>query len=130
MAAHNDFGARAEQLAAALLERNGWTILHRNWRFGRLEIDLVARRDDTVAFIEVKARARASHGHPLESIDWRKRRALAIAASGWIDRHGRAGEEYRFDAVHIVGRQDARGGHPSSPATPPEVHHTENAWSM
>jgi len=126
MAAHNEFGARAERLAAELLERNGWTILHRNWRFGRREIDMVARRGGTVAFVEVKARARTTHGHPLESIGWRKRRDLAIAASGWIERHGRAGEEYRFDAVHVVQR---RGRGDCTPAAP-DVQHTEGAWSM
>ena len=126
MAAHNDFGAHAEQLAAELLVRNGWTILHRNWRFGRREIDIIGRRGRTIAFVEVKARRSVTRGHPLESIDWRKRRDLAIAASGWIDRHGRPGYEYRFDAVHVVGCKDrgrsAHGAH--------EIRHTEAAWSL
>lgn len=130
MAAHNDLGARAEQLAAALLERNGWTILHRNWRFGRREIDLIARRGRTVAFVEVKARSRVLHGHPLESIDWRKRRDLGIAASGWIARCGVPGDEYRFDAVHVLATKpgDRRRGY--GPPDTPDVQHTENAWSM
>lgn len=130
MAAHNEFGARAERVAAALLERNGWTILHRNWRFGRREIDLVARRRRTVAFVEVKARTHVRHGHPLESIDWRKRRDLWIAASGWIERHGRRGDEYRFDAVHVVAPQSFRRGRMDCTAGPADVRHTEDAWSM
>ena len=130
MAAHNEFGAHAERLAADLLERNGWTILHRNWRFGRREIDLVARRGRTVAFVEVKARARTIHGHPLESIDWRKRRDLGIAASGWIERHGRAGEEYRFDAVHVVRRPGPRSSRRGDCPARPDVQHTEGAWSL
>lgn len=129
MAAHNELGARAEQLAAALLERNGWTILHRNWRFGRREIDLIARRGRTVAFIEVKARTRTTHGHPLESIDWRKRRDLSIAAAGWIARHGAPDEEYRFDAVHVVP-SPGRRGRADGTADAADVQHTENAWSM
>lgn len=128
MAAHNDFGARAERLAAAYLERNGWTILERNWRFGRREIDLVARRGCTIAFVEVKARASATHGHPLESIDWRKRRDLGIAASGWIERFGRPSWEYRFDAVHIIARVPC--GRADGSAAGSGVQHTENAWSM
>lgn len=130
MAAHNDFGALAERLAADLLVRNGWTILHRNWRFGRREIDLVVRRDRTVAFVEVKARSRVAHGHPLESIDWRKRRDLAIAASGWIERHGRRADEYRFDAVHVLVRQRLGRRSEDCTADPWLVQHTENAWSM
>lgn len=130
MAAHNVFGARAEHMAAALLERNGWTILHRNWRFGRREIDVIARCGRTVAFVEVKARARLTHGHPLESIDWRKRRDLGIAAGAWIERHGRRGDEYRFDAVHVVVRQGvpSTDGGDGDPAV--DVEHIGNAWSM
>jgi putative endonuclease len=130
MARHNDFGALAERLAADLLERNGWTILHRNWRFGRREIDLVARRGRTVAFVEVKARAGTSHGHPLEFIDWRKRRDIAIAARGWIERHGSPGAEYRFDAVHVVQPQRFRRGRGDCTGSGPDVCHTEDAWSM
>ncbi len=130
MAAHNDFGSYAEHEAAALLERNGWTILHRNWRFGRREIDVIARRGSTVAFVEVKARGRVTHGHPLESIDWRKRRDVGIAAAGWIERHGRAGEEYRFDAVHVVAGQALARESGDRGGGAIEVQHTENAWSL
>lgn len=130
MAAHNDFGTRAEHMAALLLERNGWTILHRNWRFGRREIDVIARRGSTIAFVEVKARGAVTHGHPLESIGWRKRRDLAIAAAGWIERHGRTGEEYRFDAMHVVSRQGPGRCPADAVADDMDVHHTENAWSL
>ena len=130
MAAHNEFGAHAERLAAEYLERNGWTILHRNWRFGRREIDLIARRGCTVAFVEVKARSRVSHGHPLESIDWRKRRDLGIAASAWIARCGVPGQEYRFDAVHVLAAQPGDRRRGDCTRDGPDVHHTENAWSM
>lgn len=130
MAAHNDFGVHAERMAAELLERNGWTILHRNWRFGRREIDVIARHGSTVAFVEVKAGMRTGHGHPLERIGWRKQRDLAIAAAGWIERHGRAGEEYRFDAVHVVGRQSLGRGRAGASDGAMAVEHIENAWSL
>lgn len=130
MAAHNDFGARAERLAAAHLERNGWTILERNWRFGRREIDLIARRGCTIAFVEVKARAGVEHGHPLESIDWRKRRDVAIAASGWIARYGRQAWEYRFDAVHVIASHSVPRVSPDGGDAGLDVFHTEDAWSM
>jgi putative endonuclease len=118
MASHNDFGRAAEAAAAALLERNGWTILERNWRAGRREIDIVARRGGTVAFVEVKARSSDRWGHPLESIDWRKRRDLAVAARAWIAAHPAARCDYRFDAVHVLRRA-------SGPAA---ITHIENAW--
>jgi len=122
MAAHNELGARAEAAAADFMERNGWTILARNWRFGHREIDLIARRGRTIAFVEVKARSMLAHGHPLESIDWRKRRHLAAAAAAWISTEGRPGWEYRFDAIDVV---PGRG-----PRRPLRVTHTAHAWSM
>ena len=75
----------------------------------------------------------AGWSHPLESIGWRKRRDLGIAAGGWIERHGRAGEEYRFDAVHVIAKAGA-GGRGRDAAGDGEglsaACHVENAWSM
>jgi putative endonuclease len=118
MAAHNDFGRAAEVEAAALLQRNGWTILGRNWRSGRQEIDLIARKGAVVAFVEVKARASDRYGHPLQAIDWRKRRSLARAARAWIRSHAGQELDYRFDAVHVIG--DHKGVY--------TIRHIEDAW--
>jgi len=113
-------GDRGEQIAAALLERKGWTIVDRNFRVGRREIDLVARRGEVVAFVEVKTRSGLAYGHPLEAITWRKRREIQQVALGWISRHGRPGEVYRFDAVAV--QLPASGG--------PTIEHVEDAWRM
>lgn len=102
---------------AAHLERIGWRILARNWRFHHKEIDLVAEREGLVAFVEVKTRAADGLGHPLESISARKRRDLATAARGWIAEHGRPYHAFRFDAAVVV--TDARGT---------SVEHVEDAW--
>lgn len=121
MAAHNAFGATAEELAARLLQGQGWTILHRNWRFGHKEIDLIARRNETVAFVEVRARRSVSHGHPIETIGWRKRREIETAARAWIARHGRRAQAYRFDVITVL---DPSGrGSPSA-----ALAHVADAW--
>lgn len=111
-------GDRGEELAARHLERAGWSIESRNFRFGRKEVDLVARRDEVVAFVEVKTRSGLGYGHPLEAITWRKRREIRQVAEAWIDRHGRPGDSYRFDAVAVLFRGPG----------PPAVEHVENAW--
>jgi putative endonuclease len=113
-------GDRGEQIAAAFLERAGWTLVSRNFRMGRKEIDLVARLGETVAFVEVKTRAGLGYGHPLEAITWKKRREIHQVATAWIHRYGSASDEYRFDAIAVLVQA---GG-------PPRVEHVPDAWRM
>jgi len=50
----------------------------------------------------VKARASDEFGDPVEAVNHRKQRELAKSAQTWIDRHGRAGESYRFDVLGVL----------------------------
>lgn len=110
-------GRRGEELAASYLEGRGWTVIARNYRAGPKEIDLVAARGGVVAFIEVKARATATGGTPLEPIRLLKRRAVEVAARRWILENGRPGTTYRFDAVAVR----IRGANH-------EIEHIADAW--
>lgn len=114
-------GDRGEQMAAAYLAERGWVILHRNYRIGHREIDLVMRRTEVVAFVEVKTRGGLGYGHPLEAITWKKRREIQRVAAAWADRHGLPGDVYRFDAVAIL--LPAGGGDPV-------IEHVEDAWRI
>jgi putative endonuclease len=96
-------GRRAETLAAWWLRLKGWTILARRVRTPVGEVDLVARRGRTVAFVEVKARARMSEaGFALD--EWRLRR-VAAAAEALAPRFCRAGDDVRIDAILVVPRR-------------------------
>ena len=120
MASSKSLGDRGEEMAARFLERAGWIIEDRNFRMGRKEIDLVVRRGELVAFVEVKTRAGLGYGHPLEAITWKKRREIQQVAATWIDRKGRPEDSYRFDAVAVqvhAGRE-------------PLIEHVEDAWRM
>lgn len=77
-------------------------MLQRRFRSGHRDIDLIAERDGTVAFVEVKARKGEEFGGPVEAVNWKKQKELARSASVWIDRHGRFGEEYRFDVIGVL----------------------------
>lgn len=117
MAASHDLGRRGEELAARALERAGWRVLHRNFLLGHKEIDLVAQRGETIAFVEVKTRAGSSCGHPLEAVTAAKRREIETVARAWVARHGRAADIYRFDAVSIIWDRGVA-----------ELEHIEDAW--
>jgi putative endonuclease len=111
-------GRWGERLAARHLEAQGFTILARNFRFHRNEIDLVARRGPLVVFVEVKARAGPGFGHPLEAVTRAKRREIERVARAWVQSHGRPGDDYRFDAIAI---ERGAGGRPA-------LAHVEGAW--
>lgn len=113
-------GDRGEELAARYLADRGWVILHRNYRLGHREIDLVARRGEVVAFVEVKTRGGLGYGHPLEAITRKKRKEIQAVASAWIKVFGQRKDVYRFDAVAILL---PAGGQPV-------IEHVEDAWRL
>jgi putative endonuclease len=96
-------GRRAESIAAWWLRLKGWSILAQRVRTPAGEVDLIARRGRTVAFIEVKARASEEEAG-LSLDDYRLRRVVA-AAEALAHRYARANDDIRIDAVFIVPRR-------------------------
>ena len=113
-------GRGFEELVASHLESHGWSVVGRNVRFGRREIDLVIQRERIVAFVEVKGRRGSGYGHPLHAITWKKRREIAAVALWWMQRHGQPGLSYRFDAVSVV----------RDPGGRVTIAHVEDAWRL
>src|SRR5689334_920671 len=87
MAQHNTFGTEAENMAAKWLTGNGYQIIHRNWRYSHYEIDIIAMKDDTLHFIEVKARNDSQFGHPEESVSKKKFKNLQRGADEYLHLH-------------------------------------------
>ena len=105
-------GRKAEDEAAAWLEAQGWDILARRVKVKAGEIDLVARREGLIAFVEVKWRARpADLDH---AIDEYRLRRVAAAAEAVAHDYAENGEDLRVDVILLA------------PGTPPR--HIENAW--
>lgn len=69
MAAHNALGKAGEDAAMAYLERNGYTIRHRNWRKNRLELDIVAVKDEQLIVVEVKTRSNTDYVEPQDAVN-------------------------------------------------------------
>lgn len=91
-----------ERVAERWLRARGWCILARRFRSGHRDVDLIARRERVVAFVEVKTRRGLGFGDPAEAVGWRKRRELTRSAQVWIDRCGEPGATYRFDVVAVL----------------------------
>ena len=107
-ARHAD-GRAAEAIAADHLSGRGLAIVERNVRSRHGEIDLVARDGDTLVFVEVRLRRSSAFGSAAESVDARKRRRLARAASELIARGGLPRfRSVRFDVVLLDGVDASR----------------------
>lgn len=95
-------GRRAETIAAWWLRLHGWRILARRARIHGGEVDLVARRGRTVAFVEVKARATAAE---LDfAIDRNRLRRVATAAERLSPRYAGPNDDIRIDVILIAPR--------------------------
>jgi putative endonuclease len=93
-------GRSAETLACWYLRLKGWRIIARRARVPGGEVDIVARRRRTLAFVEVKARA-SEEAAAFALDDWRLRRVVA-AAERLAPRYMRAGDDVRIDALFVV----------------------------
>ncbi len=125
MTAGGQLGREGEAIAARYLEEAGWTVLERNYRAGRHEVDLIVERERTVAFVEVKTRRGSGFGHPLDAITERKKGDIAKVARAWLRaRGGLRGLSLRFDAVAV------RFGPGRGASTTPRVEHVADAWRL
>jgi putative endonuclease len=104
---HLALGAEGEARAADHLRRRGYRIVARNVRAGGVEIDLIARRGRTVAFVEVKTRRSHRAGGGEEAVDGRKQARLVRGAAAWLRDNPQFGARVRFD---VIVCEAARGG--------------------
>jgi len=93
-------GRGAETLACWYLRLKGWRILARRARVSGGEVDIVARRGRTLAFVEVKARS--TEEAAAWSLDTYRLRRVAVAAERLAPRYMRDGDDIRIDALFIV----------------------------
>lgn len=95
-------GSGYEDAASSFMMSNGFEILDRNWTAGHKEIDLIARKDDLIVFVEVKSSRDDSFGHPAERVDFRKQQNLIIAAETYIMEKEITGYDIRFDLITFL----------------------------
>ena len=106
MAAYNTLGKDGEDAAVAYLERNGYVILHRNWRKNHLELDIVAVKDELLIVVEVKTRSNTEYIEPQDAVNWQKIRHIVVAADAYI-KHFSIDIPVRFDIITAVGEAGA-----------------------
>jgi putative endonuclease len=115
---NQQIGKQGEDLAAQLLLEKGFRIVERNYRAGRVELDIIAwAHDRLLVFVEVKTRASENFGGPLDAVDAKKQARMARAAAWYMDSIG-YDWEIRFDIVAILLKDDKLQ----------EIRHVEDAF--
>ena len=115
ISAHISTGQNGEDAAAKYLQKKGYTIVKRNYRHRRAEVDIIAIQDEVLVFVEVKTRSSATFGFPEEAVSARKEAQLLTAADEYIHKAGWE-KEVRFDIIAITLAPEM------------EIHHIEDAF--
>ena len=113
-------GDWGEERAARYLRLHGYRILERNFRCRQGEIDIIARRGDVVAFVEVKQRKNADYGEAREFVTFSKQRRIIRAAELWLLKSN-CELQPRFDVIEIYAPE----GMDTDKLT---IHHLEDAF--
>ena len=116
MAESHNLGIEGEELAKDHLLQKGYKILHRNWKSGKREIDIIAQDKDFIVFVEVKTRTDDYHMHPRHAVTSEKQKSIIYAAENYLKRYN-IDKESRFDIISII-----------SNGKTVEIEHIENAF--
>ncbi len=101
MATAQAIGRVGEEIATRYLQKAGFDILERNWRLGKAEIDIIARDQQALVFVEVKTRSNDRVGPPEAFLSPRQAQLIAAAAAAYMERIN-YDWELRFDVISII----------------------------
>jgi putative endonuclease len=113
----NQTGQRGESLAVDYLRAQGYVILGNNWRCTLGELDIIAQKDDTLVFVEVRTRVARNTEDALASITLQKRARLLRAIHIYLKVHGLSDANWRVDVIAVALPRNAA----------PVIDHVEDA---
>ncbi len=97
-----EIGRQAEDAVAGLLRQHGFEILTRNWRTRVCEVDIIAKKNNVIYFIEVKYRTSPAQGDGFEYITSKKLKQMDFAARVWLQ-HSDSDNDWRLMAASVSG---------------------------
>lgn len=113
-------GQSGEETVVRYLEKNGYTILIKNYRCKIGEIDIIARDGADLVFIEVKTRSGLGYGSPAAAVTTRKQRQITRAAQWYLAEQRLFDTPARFDVISVLGGE----------ATRQQIDHIINAFDL
>ncbi|MCB9210300.1 MAG: YraN family protein [Ignavibacteriales bacterium] len=111
-------GDKGEDLAIEMLVNENYEIVERNYRFGHGEIDIIAKKNDILVFIEVKTRKNLEYGMPELAVTKNKQRQIRKIAEAYLYEKKISDIDCRIDVIAILIKKNL----------PPEINHIENAF--
>ncbi len=101
MAIHNILGQKGEQIAERFLLKKEYQIAAKNWRYKKMELDIIAFQDNLMVVVEVKTRSTDFVENLNEIITKKKQRFMIDASNAYLENKG-IDNEIRFDVIFIV----------------------------
>jgi putative endonuclease len=95
-------GDAGEEIAVSYLIKNGYTIIERNFRFGHGEIDIIAKKNGVLIFIEVKTRRSLEFGEPEYAVTMPKQNQIRKIASAYLYEKEIKDQDCRLDVIAIL----------------------------
>ncbi|MBQ2645016.1 YraN family protein [bacterium] len=103
-------GIIGEDIACDYLQKIGYKILERNIYFSKnCEIDIIAKDNDTIVFVEVKTRKSLGYGHPFEAINKTKLQKIIYGVLTYCSANNIT--KYRIDGIGIIGLKNPKIEH-------------------
>ncbi|MDO6812627.1 YraN family protein [Tenacibaculum soleae] len=106
MAEHNDLGRKGEELAIEYLEKKGYLIVEKNYRYKKAEVDIIARKEAVLVVIEVKTRSSNYFGNPQDFVNPKKIKLLVMAIDNYVIEKD-LDVEIRFDIIAVLNNKES-----------------------
>jgi putative endonuclease len=110
MAEHTELGKKGEKIAINYLIDNGYTILEKNYRYLKAEVDIIAQKNNVLAAIEVKTRSTDYFGNPQDFVNPKKIKLLISAIDYYVNEKD-LDVEVRFDIIAIIHQKTIKITH-------------------
>jgi len=109
-------GALGENMAVNYLKSKGYKIIDRNYRTSIGEIDIIAIKDNILAFIEVKSRTNLNYGYPYEAVNWKKQEKIIKSSYIYMKHKNLYEYQIRYDIIEVYLQKE------------PKINYIENAF--
>lgn len=118
---NKEVGNYGENVASLHLLKKGYSILDKNFRCKLGEIDIIAKKDSYIIFVEVKSRYGTNYGNPMEAVNYSKKYKIYKTALAYIQKRNLIDFDFRFDIIEILLNLN-NNSH--------SVHHIINAFQV